>query len=233
MADDWAPVEHNPYVTPVDPNLLRRIMHLESGGDPNINTGSYHGLFQLSRSEFKKYGGTGDIYDPEANTRAAVNKISAETAAFRQQYGREPTPTEIYLTHQQGQAGLAAHQANPDAPAWQNMYSTAEGRSRGQSWARQAIWGNIPSDMKSMFPAGVDSISSRQFMDLWQHKVAGTTPTNMPQSAQLSGGTRTDLASSLLPQVVAAISEHGIAGTSLLDVLAKKFVPVSHDPFKA
>src|SRR5882672_3696235 len=51
----------------IDQNMLNRIVKIESGGNPRATTGSYKGLLQLSDPEFKKYGGTGDIYDPEAN----------------------------------------------------------------------------------------------------------------------------------------------------------------------
>lgn len=178
------PVNHDPYSLDgfidsysaekgVDPSFVRRVMHIESGGNPANTTGSYHGLFQLSWPEYVKYGGTGNIYDPVNNARAAINKIAVENEQFRQKYGRDPTPTDTYLVHNQGAGGYAAHMANPDAPAWQNMYSTAEGREKGPAWAKQAIWGNIPDTMKAQFPGGVDSVTSRQFTDLWRGRVEG------------------------------------------------------------
>ena len=62
--------------------------------------------------------------------------------------------------------------SNPDVPAWQNMYRTVEGQKKGAAWARLAIWGNIPQDQRVRFPAGVDSVTSRQFMELWERKLA-------------------------------------------------------------
>lgn len=154
----------------LDPSTLRAFMRIESGGDPNAQTGSYKGLFQLSRDEFGRYGG-GNIFDPADNTRAASAKLAAESAKFQQKYGRTPTAADLYMIHQQGSGGYAAHVANPSAPAWQNMYSTAEGRQKGPGWAKQAIWGNVPSDVRAQYPGGVDSLTSQQFMDLWRNKV--------------------------------------------------------------
>lgn len=169
----------------VDPALMRRIAQIESGGDAANQTGSYRGLYQLSPAEFARYGGQGDIFDPVANANAAAAKFSAETRQFRDQYGRDPTAADLYLVHQQGQGGAAAHWANPDAPAWQNMASTGEGRQRGEAWAKQAIWGNIPDAMKRQF-GSVDNVSSRDFTSMWQAKVDGGSGA-LPNVAAVQG----------------------------------------------
>jgi hypothetical protein len=100
----------------------------------------------------------------------AARKLRSESDAFSYQYGRAPTATELYMIHQQGVDGAAKHWANPDMPAWQNMYLTEEGRQKGPKWARLAIWGNVPTDQRPLFPGGVDGITSRQFVDMWQGK---------------------------------------------------------------
>src|SRR5436190_6719299 len=41
----------------LDRSLMRAIAYIESSGNPKNVTGSYKGLFQLSASEFQKYGG--------------------------------------------------------------------------------------------------------------------------------------------------------------------------------
>lgn len=156
--------------TGVDPDYLARIMKIESGGDPNNRTGSYRGLFQLSPSEFAKYGGTGNIYDPEQNARAAANKTAAEAQAFQEKFGRAPTSTDLYMTHQQGEGGYAQHIAAPDAPAWQNMYATAEGQQKGPGWAKQAIWGNIPDNLKPRF-GSVNNVTSQDLIDIYARKL--------------------------------------------------------------
>lgn len=155
----------------VDPSLLRSFVAIESGGNPSNVTGSYRGLMQLSPQEFARYGGRGDIHDPEANAVAGAAKIAAESAAFQQKYGRTPTAADIYLIHQQGEGGAAAHWANPEAPAWQNMLSTGEGKQKGEGWARQAIWGNLPDAEKRRF-GSVDNVTSKDFTDFWNSRVA-------------------------------------------------------------
>lgn len=156
----------------VDPALLATFARIESSGRPGAQTGSYKGLFQLSDNEFRKHGGQGDIFDAGANADAAAAKLKAEAAEFQAKHGRAPTALDLYLVHQQGEAGYASHMARPDAPAWQNMAATGEGRQKGAGWAKQAIWGNIPDDVKKRFPDGVESVTSQDFIDIWGEKVA-------------------------------------------------------------
>jgi Transglycosylase SLT domain len=155
----------------LDRSLMRAIAYIESSGNPKNVTGSYKGLFQLSASEFQKHGG-GNIFDPRDNARAAAFKLTEEMLGFLEQYGRNPTPTEIYLTHQQGVGGLANHLTNPNGLAWQNMAATAEGQQKGEGWARTAIWGNVPSDLKWQF-VSVDNLTSAQFIEVWRRRVEG------------------------------------------------------------
>jgi hypothetical protein len=152
-------------------SLLRVFAVIESSGNPAVSTGSYHGVYQLSHSEFRRYGGRGNIFDLDANTDVAARKLRSESDAFARQWGRAPTALELYMIHQQGVEGAARHMANPDLPAWQNMHLTGEGRQKGRGWSRLAIWGNVPTDQRPRFPGGVDSITSRQFMDLWARKM--------------------------------------------------------------
>ena len=152
-------------------STLRAFAAIESGGKSRARTGSYYGVYQLSHSEFRKYGGRGNIFDPRVNTEVAAHKLRLESNAFSLQYGRAPTATELYMIHQQGVSGAAMHMANPDWPAWLNMYLTDEGRQKGPGWACRAIWGNVPVDQRAQFPGGVDSITSRQFMNMWATKM--------------------------------------------------------------
>lgn len=157
--------------TGADETMLRIFSRIESGDRPHARTGSYRGRFQLSDGEFRKHGGTGDIFDDDQNSMAAARKLVAEGAAFEQKHGRKPNVLDLYMTHQQGEAGYAAHMAHPGAPAWQNMAGTGEGRRKGAKWAKAAIWGNIPDDMKKRF-GGVDDVTSADFVNVWREKVA-------------------------------------------------------------
>jgi hypothetical protein len=184
-------------------DTVRAYVRIESGGDPKAVTGSYRGLLQLSKSEFEKHGG-GDIHNAEDNLRAGLTKIKAEAAEFASKYGREPTPSDIYLIHQQGAGGAAAHMANPERPAWQNMASTGEGQQKGAAWAKRAIWGNIPEAAKAKF-GSVDNVTSQDFMDLWDDKVrrfSGADKSNLPEHVADAGSvTDTGVSRSDLPAV--------------------------------
>jgi hypothetical protein len=156
-----------------DPDKLAAMVSIESSGRPSATTGSYKGLLQLSDSEFAKYGNGGDIMDPRDNLEAGVKALQAKEAGFKREFGREPSATELYLMHQQGEAGLRAHEKNPDSPAWENMASTGEGKQKGDDWAKRAVWGNVPSDMRSQFD--VDTMTSREFMAVWTAKLLGVS----------------------------------------------------------
>lgn len=155
----------------VDPSVLATFARIESSGRAGVKTGSYKGLFQLSDGEFRKYGGEGNIYDPADNADAAAQKLKFEAQQFEASYGRAPSVLDLYMIHQQGEGGYAAHMANPERPAWENMASTAEGQQKGDKWAKMAIWGNIPNDVKKRFPGGVESVTSADFIELWGEKV--------------------------------------------------------------
>ncbi len=159
----------------LDPNLLRRIVQIESGGDPYNVTGRYKGMLQISDAQHAAEGKQGSIFDPAENLRVGSQIIAREAANFRTKYGREPTATDIYMLHQQGPGGYANHLANPTAPAWQNMAATAEGREKGERWAKAAIWGNLSDKDKARF-GSVENVSSAQFVEVWRAKVEGGGP---------------------------------------------------------
>lgn len=166
----------------LDPSVLRGVIRIESSGDPTAVKGSYKGLGQLSDDQFQKYGG-GDIFNARDNLRATARKLADEAGEFEQKYGRLPTAAEMYLAHQQGAGGFAAHMANPDRPAWQNMLSTKEGQQKGEAWARAAIWGNIPDRDKARF-GSVENVTSRQFTQLWEQNVDAATGSALPDKSE-------------------------------------------------
>ena len=180
----------------VNPVTMTRFAQIESGGKPDASTGSYHGLFQLSNEEFRKYGPPGgDIYNPRDNAAAAANKMKIEGQVFADKFGHQPTPFDSYMIHQQGLGGYAAHLSRPDAPAWMNMASTAEGQQKGQGWAKAAVWGNIPDQYKAAF-GSVNNVTSRDFLNMWQQKFGqGGSAVGLPQV-----GATTPVASQLRPQ---------------------------------
>lgn len=174
----------------INPATLTRTAQIESGGNPSAVTGSYKGLFQLSESEFRKYGPPGgDINNPNDNAMAAAGKMRAEGQEFAALNGRQPNAFDQYMIHQQGVAGYSAHLANPNAPAWQNMLSTGEGRQKGEAWAKAAIWGNIPDQYKAGF-GSVNNVTSRDFINMWAAKFGqGGAPAMPAGQPTLTGGT--------------------------------------------
>lgn len=171
--------------TGMSPDRLRMMAWIESRGNPNaVNKLGYSGLFQMQPGEFARRGGQGSVLDPAENARVGAAWIKEKEDRFRAKYGRDPSDVEAYLLHQQGEGGLAAHLANPDAPAWSNMLSTGEGRQKGEAWARRAINGN----------GGNDTMTSRQFMDVWARKVDALKGMNAPSSTPVVAASSTPAA---------------------------------------
>ena len=149
---------------------------IESSCQPGQKTGSYIGLFQLSRYEFNRYGRTGgDIYNPRDNAMATAHKFVVEAIAFQHAVGRYPTPFDRYCIHQQGLEGCIQHQSQPDRIAWNSMCATQEGRTKGEKWCRLAIWGNVPSNLKASIAGGVAALTSGAFLEIWRGRVAHFT----------------------------------------------------------
>lgn len=176
----------------ISPDMLRTFIAIESGGRPGTQTGSYKGLMQLSNDEFAKHGGQGNIFDPMSNLDAGAVKLGAEMADFERKFGRKPTGAELYMIHQQGWGGAQAHWNNPNQPAWVSMYSTGEGRQKGEKWAKDAIWGNVPDDVKAKF-GSVENMTSQDFVNLWSGKYerlggGGGAPTPEQRQGSINGG---------------------------------------------
>src|SRR5258708_10743701 len=149
---------------------------IESDCQSRQKTGSYIGLFQLSRYEFDRYGRSGgDVYNKRDNAMAAAHKFIVEAIDFEHAVGRYPTPFDRYCIHQQGSEGCIQHQARRDRIAWQSMCATEEGRTKGEKWCRSAIWRNVPSDLKASITGGVEALTSGAFLEIWQARLVGFT----------------------------------------------------------
>ena len=165
-----AEIEQAAILFDVDMQMMKAFARIESGYNPKARTGKYKCLFQLSDWEFAKYW-QGDIYDIRDCSIAAARKFATEAAQFEKDVGRKATATEIYCIHQQGYQGCAFHYDAPHQLAWKNMYLTGEGQEKGEAWARKAIWGNVPSDLKNKIKGGVEALTSGQFIALWTERV--------------------------------------------------------------
>jgi len=165
-----AEIEQAAMLFDVDVRMMKAFAKIESGYNPKAKTGSYKCLFQLSNEEFAKYW-QGDIYDIRDCSIAAARKFATEAAEFEKDVGRKATAAELYCIHQQGYQGCAFHYAAPQQLAWKNMYLTSEGQEKGAKWARKAIWGNVPWDLKNKIKGGVEALTSGQFIALWTERV--------------------------------------------------------------
>jgi hypothetical protein len=165
-----AEIEQAAKLFDVDVRMMKAFAKIESGYNPKAKTGRYKCLFQLSDWEFAKYW-QGDIYDIRDCSIAAARKFATEAAQFEKDVGRRATAAEIYCIHQQGYQGCAFHYAAPNQLAWKNMYLTGEGQAKGEAWARKAIWGNVPSDLKNKIKGGLAALTSGQFVALWTERV--------------------------------------------------------------
>ena len=154
----------------LDFNFMKAVAKIESGFDPKQRTGSYVGLFQLSKYEFSKFG-SGKILDPRDNAVAAAYKVITEGILFEWVTHRKPTLSDLYLIHQQGWEGAAEHISQPNRVAWKSMCATSEGREKGEKWCRRAIWGNTLPAVKDTWKS-VDKLTSEAFVGMWRERVA-------------------------------------------------------------
>jgi Transglycosylase SLT domain len=154
----------------LDSNFMKAVAKIESGFDPNQRTGSYIGLFQLSKEEFSKFG-SGQIRDPRDNAIAAAYKLITEGILFEWETHRKPTLSDLYLIHQQGWEGAIEHVSQPDRIAWKSMCATGEGVEKGEKWCKRAIWGNTIPAVKHEWKS-VDKLTSAAFVDMWRERVA-------------------------------------------------------------
>jgi hypothetical protein len=153
----------------LDDNFLKAVAKVESDFNPSERTGSYIGLFQLSRSEFRKYG-SGDITNPRDNAVAAAAKFVNEATLFESVTDKKPTYADLYLIHQQGWEGAAEHISHPQRIAWKSMCSTDEGMEKGERWCKHAIWWNTLPAVKREYKS-VDRLTSGAFVAMWRDRI--------------------------------------------------------------
>lgn len=154
----------------LDFNFMMAVAKIESGFNPTQRTGSYIGLFQLSKYEFGKFG-FGQIRNPRDNAVAAAYKIITEGVQFGWITHRTPDMSDLYLIHQQGWEGAAEHISHPARLAWKSMCATGEGKEKGDRWCKRAIWGNALPAFKRTWKS-VDNVTSEAFVGMWRGRVA-------------------------------------------------------------
>jgi hypothetical protein len=153
----------------LDFGFMRTVAKIESDFDPKQRTGSYIGLFQLSKSEFAKYG-SGEITSARDNAIAAAYKFATEAVLFESDTHKKPSFSDLYLIHQQGWQGAVEHVSQPDRIAWKSMCATEEGREKGEKWCKRAIWLNTLPTIKHIWKS-VNNLTSGAFVTMWRERV--------------------------------------------------------------
>lgn len=130
------------------------LVRTELGAGQNDPNNPHQGPVQADDAWWARFGAGGDrnnINDAMAalDRETAVNKPLLEKAL-----GRPVTDADLYLAHQQGEAGAEALLKNPDAPA-------------SQSVPLANIESNIPKDAQGNPVADANSITGAQFAALW------------------------------------------------------------------
>jgi Transglycosylase SLT domain len=151
--------------------FMKAVAKVESDFDPKQRTGSYIGLFQLSKSEFARYG-NGDILNPRDNAIAAAFKFAVSAITFELTTHKKPTIADLYLIHQQGTQGAEEHVTHPERIAWKSMCATDEGRGKGEKWCKRAIWANTLPEIKQTWKS-VDNLTSGAFVRMWESRIDG------------------------------------------------------------
>jgi hypothetical protein len=153
----------------LDFNFMKAVAKIESDFNPTQRTGSYIGLFQLSKDEFAQYG-SGDVLNARDNAIAAAYKFATAAILFELSTHNKATSSDLYLIHQQGTRGAEEHVNHPDRTAWKSMCATDEGKEKGEKWCKRAIWENTLPEVKHVWKS-VDNLTSGVFVQMWQDQV--------------------------------------------------------------
>ncbi len=141
----------------VDADYMRRMAEIESSGNPLAkNDSGATGLYQFMGETAKQYGLT-DRTDPVASADAAARLTQANANQLKKALGRDPTPGELYLAHQQGGDGASALLSNPDMNVVDALALAYEGK-RGK--AKAAVRQN----------GGKTTMTAGEFANKWMTK---------------------------------------------------------------
>lgn len=223
----------------VDPGYIARLFQIESGGNPNAVTGSNKGLGQFGPREEAQYGITSaNRADPGVQSAAVQREAADHAAVLRKALGRDPTPGEQYLTHQQGIAGgPALLNADPSMPAWQAIRPFY----KSDAMARLAITGNVPGG-HPLRGQDADKITAGDFRNLWVSKFERGLPGagNAPASQMVaqagtptSGGPMAPAGPSQAGAVPVAPENAAGGNDQLLQMLQSLSAPMEQHPIQA
>lgn len=116
----------------IQPEYLVRIANIESGGVPTAKSklSSASGLFQFTKDTAKDYG-LQNPFDPAQSADAAARFTRDNINYLKSKLGRDPTPAETYLAHQQGRQGAVNLLLHPDRRADQVINPAAITNNKG------------------------------------------------------------------------------------------------------
>lgn len=135
----------------VDPRAAEAMAAIESRGDPHArNKSGAAGLFQFMPRTAAQYGLT-NPFDAAANADAAM-RLWKDNARYLRSRGIEPTPSMLYLAHQQGPAAAAILVARGD----ENVVDVLS-RIHSREFAAKAVVQN----------GGKTDMTAGQFAGLW------------------------------------------------------------------
>lgn len=141
-------------------SYLRRLAGVESAGGYKLTTSksSAGGIYQFTDGTGKQYGlnSFGDKNDAGKATDAAIRLTLDNFKQLKNVLGRDPTPGELYLAHQQGAGGVEKLLANPD-----RLAATAVGL--------KAVENNLPKSLQGR----AATMTSAEFMQYWGGKFSG------------------------------------------------------------
>lgn len=155
-------------------DFINKLIHIESGWNPNAKTGSYRGYGQFGKAEEQRYGINDTNWNkPEVAIPAVKQHMAWLHPQLEEKLGRSPTPGELYLAHQQGASGGPALLNNPNEPAWKAVRPYY----KDDATAKLAISGNIPKgNYLKQLP--IDEVKAGDFAKLWTSKFDDTPSTS-------------------------------------------------------
>jgi hypothetical protein len=168
----------------MNPDSALRIASVESGFNPSAqnSVSSAGGLFQFIDSTWNRYAPGKSKFDAEANADAGMRLMRDNSKYLTRVLGREPTPGELYLAHQQGPGGAQLLLENPQAKAV-----------------------NLLGTKKVLANGGNKDMTAAEFASLWTKKIEGAStetplfsggaaPASMAASSNSQYSTRQDAA---------------------------------------
>jgi hypothetical protein len=128
----------------MDVPTWKAIASIESSLNPSSNfqrPTQYKGLFQIGSrgddSEWSRHG-SGSIYNAMDNATAAARLAADNNVTFRKNFGRDPTPAETYMMHQQGPGFyLNGTMTNVEGNPYPGMSGPQTPASFAEGWGRE------------------------------------------------------------------------------------------------